>query len=415
MKTPHRFNAEALRRKYDFRWDDLDIIIGGRSAIDTAHGFVITSHDDADRFIRSYGFDLENPIERAEAFGNFHESVNFIRRYFLQPENPAGLKLDIPRRILELTDIRDLFLMANLSGANPQDTQALNLRNWACSILKVMHTVAHMDQDLRSSYLADIQQQIFDRYYKVIHRDHAGQLYLGERDEDPARVDLVAFETKPKKSRDSTLLKLLHKPENVAEDIFDRVGLRFVTQTRLDTLRVVKYLKEKMIIMPPNIKPSRSRNTLLSLESFRAKLSDSLGRIGRDLTDEPTLVLELEAAMGQAAGGDNPHSSDFYRAIQFTARQLIKLQNPAYAELKEIKTKARGAGLPEDLSKLIDRVDLKNIQREVRFFYPYEVQLMDEASFEENEKGRSAHSEYKKAQIQTAMKRVMGALADVVR
>ena len=40
---------------------------------------------------------------------------------------------------------------------------------------------------------------------------------------------------------------------------------------------------------------------------------------------------------------------------------------------------------------------------------------MDLHSSEENEKGRSAHSEYKKAQIQTALKRVMGNLVDVIR
>jgi hypothetical protein len=40
---------------------------------------------------------------------------------------------------------------------------------------------------------------------------------------------------------------------------------------------------------------------------------------------------------------------------------------------------------------------------------------MDEASAEENERGRSAHSEYKKAQVQTALRRVMGALVDVAR
>jgi hypothetical protein len=37
---------------------------------------------------------------------------------------------------------------------------------------------------------------------------------------------------------------------------------------------------------------------------------------------------------------------------------------------------------------------------------------VDQRSFEDNEKGRSAHSEYKRAQVQTALKRVMGALVD---
>ncbi len=111
---------------------------------------------------------------------------------------------------------------------------------------------------------------------------------------------------------------------------------------------------------------------------------------------------------------DNPHSSEFYRAIQFTSRQLIKLKNPLYEDVRELKALVRHKGAPEDLAKTIDRIDLKYLQREIRFFYPFEVQLVDVKSAEENEKGRSAHSEYKKAQIQTALKRVMGSFIETM-
>ncbi|MCM2279651.1 MAG: TIGR04552 family protein [Oligoflexia bacterium] len=399
----------SLRGKYDFNWDVLDVIVTGRSSIDSPTGFQLKTLDEAQRFIESYGYDLENPIERAEVHGNFQEALNFIRKNFLHPDNPEGLRLEIPRKVVELSDVRELFLMAscNLPGQSA-DTQGLFLRNWACALLKVMHTIAHIDKDLRSSYFGDLQQQIFDRFYKVIHRDSEGALYLGERDEDPLRVDLVAFETKPKKSRDSTILKLLHKPENVAEDIFDRVGIRFVTYTRLDALRVIKYLKEKMIVMPPNIKPSRSRNTLVELDYFREQMGALLLRAEQGELSEAELARELELiARPPLVNPDNPHSSEFYRAIQFTCRQLIKLRNPLYEDLKGLKTLARSKEVDPEMLKALERVDLKYLQREVRFFYPFEVQLVDRKSAEENEKGRSAHSEYKRAQVQTAMKRVM--------
>src|SRR4051812_48291369 len=148
-----RMTAEQLRKKYDFRWEIFDIIISGRSSIDSIQGFQLSSHEDADRFVSSYGYDLDNPIERAQAFGNFHESLNFIRRYFLQPENPDGLKLEVPRKIVELTDIRDLFLMSSLSyPGQGADRAGVVLRGWACAVLKIMHTVAHIDQDIRTSY-----------------------------------------------------------------------------------------------------------------------------------------------------------------------------------------------------------------------------------------------------------------------
>jgi uncharacterized protein (TIGR04562 family) len=270
-----------------------------------------------------------------------------------------------------------------------------------------------MDKDLRSSYFTDIQKQIFDRFYKLIHRDSEGRLYLGEKDEDPLRVNLIGFETKPKKSRNSTLLKLLHKPENVAEDIFDRVGIRFVTQNHLDALRVIKYLKDKMILIPSNIKPSRSRNTLIGMDAFKAKLSETLRHLNDKNTDEAVLLQKLEkAAYASPASSINPHSSEFYRAIQFTCRQLIKLKNPLHENMKDLKIASRDN---LDLQKILDRIDPKSIQREVRFFYPYEVQIMDAKSAEENEKGRSAHSEYKRAQVLTALQRVMGSFGDAAR
>ena len=413
----------SLRKKFDFRWEVLDVIVGGRSAIDSTEGFHLRSPEEADRFIRNYGFSLDNPIEQAEAFGNFHEALNFIRRYFLQPENVDGLKLEVPRKILELTEVRDLFLLASGSASGQlTDAQGIYLRNWAWSILKVMHTIAHMDQDIRTPHFADIQKQIFDRYYRLIQRDVDGKLYLGDRPEDPLRVDLVAFETKPKKARDSTLLKLLHKSENTAEDIFDRVGIRFVAPTRLGCLRVVKYLKDSMIILPPNIKPSRSRNALINLERVKEVRQQAWSEVDQGSLSEQALIDRLEAAAevpaDGAAGGtgsDNRHSSSSYRAVQFTMRQLIKLRNPLYEDLKDLKARTKQVTVPESILKLVEKLDLKHLQREVRFFYPYEVQLVDQKSHEQNEKGRSAHSEYKRAQIQTAMKRVMGPLFDAVR
>jgi uncharacterized protein (TIGR04562 family) len=116
-----------------------------------------------------------------------------------------------------------------------------------------------------------------------------------------------------------------------------------------------------------------------------------------------------------AVNPENRHTSEHYRAIQFTCRQLIKLRNPLYDDLKELKSLVKSTPVDDDLMKTIDRIDLKYTQREVRFFYPFEVQVVDVKSAEENEKGKSAHSEYKRSQVLAAMKRVMGALADDVR
>ena len=119
-------------KQFDFRWETFEIIVRGRSAIDTSVGFQLRTLEDVERFSLSYGYDLENPIEKAEIFGNFHEAINFIRKNFLQPENPDGLKLEIPRKLLELTDVRELFLMASLSHpSQANDSQGQLLKNMA--------------------------------------------------------------------------------------------------------------------------------------------------------------------------------------------------------------------------------------------------------------------------------------------
>ncbi|MGE4231870.1 MAG: TIGR04552 family protein [Bacteriovoracia bacterium] len=407
-----KLSTEFLQR-YEFDWELLDVIVGGKSAIDSRNHLRARSSEDIESFMDCYGYDLSNPIEKAELFGNFQEALSFIRKYFLKPDNPDGLKLEIPRKITEITDIAQLLGAAMLPEPNPgQATTGL----WACAILKVMHTVAHMDKDLRGAYFKDVQTQIFDRFYKFIHSDENGQVYLGKDARDPERVDLALFESKPKKARDSLVLKMLHKPENVAEDIFDRVGMRFVVKNRFDALRIIKFLKDRYVIMPANIKPSRSRNTLIDTRAFSEHLRNLLDDLQNDKLPvrefEEKLVEFFNAKTGlPKADLENPHTSEFYESIQFTGRQLVKIKNPLYDDLKDLKTELAGvSGLPEKVLQIVERMDLTNIQKEIRFFYPFEVQIYDEASYKEAQEGQSSHSNYKKSQIQAAMKRVMSGL-----
>jgi uncharacterized protein (TIGR04562 family) len=150
---------------------------------------------------------------------------------------------------------------------------------------------------------------------------------------------------------------------------------------------------------------------------FKPRHKELLAQVDQGRLTEASLQESLDQITHplMQESSNNPHNSEFYRAIQFTCRQLIKLQNPLYNDLKELKALAKKEEVNAELQKRIETIDLKYVQREVRFFYPYEVQIIDKASMDENERGRSAHSEYKKAQIQTAMKRVMGGLMDASR
>ncbi len=149
----------------------------------------------------------------------------------------------------------------------------------------------------------------------------------------------------------------------------------------------------------------------MDMPTFRAKFEAILARATAENMPEAQFVAELENGIESShQSTDNKHSSQFYRSIQFTARQLVKLKNPLYEDLRELKALTKKQTVSPDVQKLAQNIDLQYIQREVRFFYPYEVQIVDFQTHKENEQGRGAHSEYKKAQTQTAMARVMGSL-----
>jgi len=274
-----------------------------------------------------------------------------------------------------------------------------------------MHTILHVDKDLRSSYFNAIQTQIFDRYYRYLHRDSDNNLYLKSGE---IKIPLIDFETKAKKTRDSVIIKLLHKAENVAEELFDRVGIRLVTKTKFDCLRVVKFLIENNVVIPHNIKPSRSLNTIIDLTKFRQKYKNVIKMsLRNDLTEDRFLAAvnrELaECGFDDVESDRNDHSSKRYRSIQFTSRQLIRYKNPFLKDFMEIRKEAK-ADEESPISKKILAMDTSLIARDVRFFYPYEIQIVDQDSHTENTQGEASHQEYKRAQKISAMNRVFGKL-----
>lgn len=399
---------------YLFNWDVFDIMLNAKSVLDSK---VFVGNDlnkeSAHRFMQGYGIDPIDPVSRAELFGTFQEALQFIMRYFLKDGNPEGLDYKIPASLYMITDITDLFILASVKTGEPETEE----RIWAEIVLKVMHTLLHIDKDLRSNYFSVIQTQIFDRFYKYLHRDKQNRLFLGDN-ENKYAIPLVDFQTKAKKSRESVLIKLLHKVENVAEELFDRVGVRFITENRFDSLRVLKFLVEKSIVIPHNAKTSRSVNTLIDLAKFKKRYSAILKSSMRNECSEEQFLQLMEKEIVDCAlvkeGQDrNLHSKASYRSIQFTCRQLIKYVNPFFHEFTYLRQSAKEAeALDNPLAKRILALDMSLISRDVRFFYPFEVQVVDRESHKANTEGEASHREYKKAQLQFARNRVFQPLID---
>ena len=78
---------------------------------------------------------------------------------------------------------------------------------------------------------------------------------------------------------------MLHKKENVAEELFDRIGIRFVTKNKFDVIRVISFLLEHNVFILHNIKPSRSQNSVVDLKKFREDYFKLLKQSLRDSMD----------------------------------------------------------------------------------------------------------------------------------
>ena len=157
--------TENNNKHYQFNWETFDIIISGKSSIDAQKylsGFPEKAN--AERFLAGYGFDISDPIQSAELFGNFQEAIQFIKRYFLKEGNEEGLDTSVPNIFYSITDVSNLLMIATQKA---DDDAKKEEAIWAGIILKVMHTILHTDKDLRYRYFTTIQTQIFDRFYRV--------------------------------------------------------------------------------------------------------------------------------------------------------------------------------------------------------------------------------------------------------
>lgn len=354
----HRMDAR-------FPWETLRAVVGGLSAIDVPH-LHLADVEAAERFLECYGFDWSRSSHREELEALRASAVEFIEEELLESGEHV-----LPA-VRDEEDVRALLVWASSATGTKRQL-------WSCAVLRVAHTLAHSRSYFNEKYGDEIRRQILARFEPHLSMNEEG-LLLGDS------IHLADFEVKATKPVTSVAMKLLHKVENVAEDIFDRVGVRFVTHERFDTLLVVKYLREHNVFMFANVKPSRARNTLIDLdwlETFMSALDRAVdaGEIGEgDRIDYLREAVRNQEYPEPPQPGYNPYSAASYHALQFTCRQMIRV--------------------PDDTGR-----------GEIRFFFPFEVQVLDEESYHLSRSGFAAHDLYKARQRDAVRRRVLGSLA----
>jgi uncharacterized protein (TIGR04562 family) len=355
---------------YLFDESSLSVVAGGASALDkkslNIHGL-----DEAESFLRTYGYNISNPEDLERLW-------YFYRRAQVLMSEKLMINLDeMPQELISkasLGDIRNLLIYASQSENS-------TLQRWSCATLRCMHVFVHAETDLFSSFSEEIQKQILTPFENSIKQEEKLQLRSFQKEGHPS-IDILDFQTKPFKTSSSTVIKLLAKPDALAVKVFDKVGIRFVTKSVFDSFQVIRFLVEENLISFPQIMPDQSSNNMYPVEEFLAvceKLrnkhsedhkhsSEKIDRLLMKKIDNQRVFLGLFRK-------ENPYSSEDFKYIKFICRQLIKIES-------------KTSGKP------------------FSFFYPFEVQIMNESAFKKIQSGESEHSAYKNRQVKAAVKRL---------
>lgn len=360
-----------MPQRFIFDSSILNSVVGGHSAIEIPK-LNIHSLEAASSFILSYGFDVtrESDLEKIWYYHRRALVLMLEKLGFKDAELP-----EVFRDRKQLGDIRQLLIYAS-----SQDPSERELQRWACAILRCMHVFVHAENDLFSSFSEEIQSQILTPFQECIRHDgttHRTFLQSGAGEFEP--IDLLGFEVKPFKTSSSTVIKLLAKPDALAMKIFDKLGVRFITRNLFDTFQVVRFLIRENVISFPHIMPDQSSNNLYPVNLFMEVCDDLSHRL--DTLDEKSIQAAFDQKMLEQGENvkflrkENFFSGEDYRFIKFISRKLIHV---------------KPLGGKEEFS----------------FFYPFEVQIMDQSAHQKILSGPSEHQAYKERQRMAARKRL---------
>jgi uncharacterized protein (TIGR04562 family) len=362
-------NNEVMTLNLEFDPEVFWSLIGGRAVVETPR-LSLKSKEEAYAYLKAYGYDMDVESDREKLWAIHSRAIIYLRTQLLKDGERIPDEISDPK---QLGDIANLLLHASL-----RDTSDYSLHRWSCSLLRVMHVISQLHNDLFNYFSLEIQEEIFRPYRSFVQKDAASGIRLvGTAESD--HIPLQKFDIKPFKDSDSAITKLLAKPDEVAFGLLDKIGVRFVTHNMFDVFRVMRFLVLNHVVSPANVIPNQSNNTLFPvniflevMESFSRTSEVDPAEIDKALNER----LRLQSDKAKFIEKHNVFTSRDYRFIKFITRQLVKVMHPETG-------------------------------KSFSFFYPYEVQILDYEHYLRSLSGPASHDEYKARQKARARERVL--------
>lgn len=320
------------------------LVLDGDSVIDW-HRLNFVDRDQAMRFLRAQEVDPDDAVDQQRIAMVKRAAIDYLRRNFDFP---------VPKPVAE-ADLIDLFMLASTKG---------HRQLCACTILKVMHIIHHLEARGLLFMLPSSDQQVFHLVEQKVYRIVGEMLTNG--------FPIVEF-IGGRKHKDSLYTKLLSKQETLAAQIYDKQRFRIVMRSMDDIVPMLSYLS--MHLFPFNyVIPGESKNTLFSFHEY-CERQPQLRRLWAEL--QPL------GSGDNAVRIDNRFTSERYRVVHYVVDMPLRLP----PELCAVA--------PPEARELGQVV-----------FAQAEFQITDQQSEQYNELGDASHSAYKERQKQAVMRRL---------
>jgi uncharacterized protein (TIGR04552 family) len=320
---------ENLKEHFEIPWQDFEVVLGLKNASHIRS----LNFDNVERcacFFENCGFTLNDPSHEKEFEQFWAEALYFIRHALLSAQEREIYK--VPKEILYLNDQRKLLILA--SERSPRKRY---VRTWACALLKVMYAIANLQYSGKLLDLETARETIFKKIKSILTPTSHNKIQI---EHSQTSLILNRVEWKEAKTRTSIVMKLLHKPESIVDEVFDYLGVRFIVEKSSDIAILLKILIKADILIPHQVVAARTRNNLLNLKQAKKMLVFALDLLSAGTVDSaefkkmyekvPWIFSPYEDSPKRA----NMFTSQHYKAVQFTVRHLVRTQNPAYVLLE---------------------------------------------------------------------------------